>query len=242
MSKLKWDENGSRYFETGVDRVVVYVSNSAEAWSGITAINEAPSGAEPTKIYADNIVYGVVMSPEEDALTIEAFTYPDIFNKCIGHVELGRGAYIGQQTRVPFGLCWRSLVKNDTDTVDDYKLHLMPLLYTSPSEESNATENDSPEQKTYTWSATALSVNIDDERTTCAIVIDSRQFNKRGLWNALRSIEDKLYGTDKTRPKMLLPGEILSTITSSLNLLDSNGRSILDSTGENITSAVYKAG
>ena len=228
MSRLKWDEDTKRYYETGVDRVVLYVSNSAEAWSGITSINESPSGAEPSKIYADNIVYGVVMSPEEDALTIEAFAYPEVFNKCVGYKEIGRGAYLGQQAHIPFG------------PNHGYKLHMAPILYASPSEDSNSTINDSPEQKTFSWSATAIPVKIDEELSTSMIVLDSRYFKRSGLMNALKSIEDILYGTEKTRPRMIKPGEILSISTRSRMLLDNNGNSILDSNDEMITTAVYK--
>ena len=110
MGAITWDDVGSRYYETGVDRVVIYVKNEASSWNGITAINESPSGAEPSKIYADNIVYGVVMSPEENAVTIEGFTYPDCFKPCIGEVEFAKGAFVNQQPHVSFGLCWRSLV------------------------------------------------------------------------------------------------------------------------------------
>ena len=72
------------------------------------------------------------------------------------------------------------------------------------------------------------------------IVLDSRCFKKSGLMNALKSIEDILYGTEKTRPRMVQPSEILSISTRSRMLLDSKGKSILDSTGELITTAVYK--
>ena len=108
--KLVWDKVGEKLRETGVDRTVLFPMNdqggyaAGVAWSGITAINESPSGAEPTKIYADNIVYGVVMSPEEDALTIEAFTYPDEYAVCIGEATVGTGAVIKQQSHKHFGL------------------------------------------------------------------------------------------------------------------------------------------
>ena len=128
MSRLQWDKTGERFFETGVDRVVLYVLRSAAAWSGITAINESPSGAEPSKIYADNTLYGVVLSPEEDSVTIEAFTYPELFNKCIGRNVIIPGAYIGQQNFIPFGLCWRTRISNDVTDNAGYKIHIAPFL------------------------------------------------------------------------------------------------------------------
>ena len=70
MSKLVWDKVGERYYETGVDHGVIYQQNSGGtypkgvAWSGLTAVTEAPSGAEPTPLYADNIKYLNLLSNE----------------------------------------------------------------------------------------------------------------------------------------------------------------------------------
>lgn len=240
MARLKWDKAGERFWETGVDRVVLYIGNSAEAWSGVTAINESPSGAEPTKIYADNVVYGVVMSPEEDSLTIEAFQYPELFNRAIGRAELAKGAYVLQQDRVPIGLCWRSKIGSDLDKDVGYKLHIVPILYSSSSEDSSATINDSPEQKNFSWSATAIPFEVGNDISTSSFVLDSRKFDKSGKWNALQAVEDFLYGTDKTDAKMPTPAKILELIDSAEKLMDSNGNSILDSSNNTILSSAYK--
>ena len=163
--KLVWDQIGEKLWETGVDRVVLFPMTAqgghanGVAWSGITAINESPSGAEPTKIYADNIVYGVVMSPEEDALTVEAFTYPDEYAECIGEASVGEGAVIKQQSHKHFGLAYRTMIGNDTvGTEHGYKIHIFWDCVAGASEDSNSTINDSPEQKTFSWSVTTLPV------------------------------------------------------------------------------------
>ncbi len=239
MARLKWDKAGERFWETGVDRVVLYIGNSAEAWSGVTAINESPSGAEPTKIYADNIVYGIIMSPEENAVTIEAFQYPELFNRAIGRAELAKGAYVLQQDRVPIGLCWRSKIGNDLDKDFGYKLHIVPIMYASSSEDSSSTINDSPEQKSFSWSATAIPFKIDEEHNASSVVLDSRVFNKTGRWNALTAIEDLLYGTNNTDAKMPTMSKILDIADSADAITDSNGNSILDSTNDIIRSNMF---
>ena len=239
MARLKWDNAGERFWETGVDRAVLYVGNSAEAWSGVTAINESPSGSEPTKIYADNVVYGIVMSPEENAVTIEAFQYPELFSKCVGKVELGKGAYIGQQDHVPFALCWRSMIGNDLTNNAGYKLHIVPVLYASSSEDSSSTINDSPEQKSFSWSATAIPFKVDEEHNASSVVLDSRVFNKTGRWNALMAIEDLLYGTNNTDAKMPTISKIFEIADSADAITDSNGNSILDSTNDIIRSNAF---
>ena len=196
--KLVWDKVGEKLWETGVDRTVLFPMNdqggyaAGVAWSGITAINESPSGAEPTKIYADNIVYGVVMSPEEDAITIEAFTYPDEYAVCIGEATVGTGAVIKQQSHKHFGLAYRTMIGNDTaGTEHGYKIHIFWDCVAGASEDSNSTINDSPEQKTFSWSVTTLPVAATGFQPTASMVLDSTKVPEAKL----TQIENLLYGT-----------------------------------------------
>ena len=90
MSKLQWDKTGERFYETGVDRGVLYPMSTngtypkGTVWNGLTAVTESPSGAEASPLYADNIKYLNLMSVEEFGATIEAYTYPDEFAVCDG--------------------------------------------------------------------------------------------------------------------------------------------------------------
>lgn len=195
--KLVWDKVGEKLWETGVDRTVLFPMNdqggyaAGVAWSGITAINESPSGAEPTKIYADNIVYGVLMSPEEDALTIEAFTYPDEYAECIGEATVGTGAVIKQQNHKHFGLAYRTMIGNDTvGTEHGYKIHIFWDCVAGASEDSNSTINDSPEQKTFSWSVTTMPVAATGFQPTASMVLDSTKVPEAKL----TQIETLLYG------------------------------------------------
>lgn len=211
MAELVWDQVGEKLWETGVDRTVLFpmTENGAYAqgvaWSGVTAINESPSGAEPTKIYADNVVYGVVMSPEEDALTIEAFTYPDEYAECIGEVELGEGVTIKQQAHKHFGLAYRTMIGNDTEgTNHGYKIHIFYDCVSGASEDSNSTINDSPEQKTFSWSVTTLPVSVDGFQPTASIVIDSTKVAKAKL----DQIKELLYGSVSKESELPSPSKI----------------------------------
>lgn len=199
MAKLVWDQIGEKLWETGVDRAVLFPMtaaggyNAGVAWSGITAVNESPSGAEPTKIYADNVVYGVLMSPEEDALTIEAFTYPEEYAECIGEASIVDGAVIKQQAHTHYGFAYRTMIGNDTEgTNHGYKIHIFWDCVSGASEDSNSTINDSPEQKTFSWSVTALPVSAKGYQPTASIVIDSTKVTDAKL----KQIENLIYGTD----------------------------------------------
>src|SRR3954468_14293486 len=89
MTALQWDNTGERLYETGVDHGVLYPSDAGGygdgvAWNGLTTVTESPSGAEANPQFADNIKYLNLLSAEEFAATIEAFTYPEEFAECDG--------------------------------------------------------------------------------------------------------------------------------------------------------------
>ena len=167
MAILTWDGTGSRYFETGVDRGVLYpmgvsTYDKGVAWNGLTTVTESPSGAESNKQYADNQVYVNLLSAEEFGGTIEAFTAPDEFDQCDGGAEVIPGVKIGQQTRKPFGFSYETLIGNDTAGTDaGKKIHLVWNALAAPSEKAYATVNDSPEAMALSWEITTIIHEVD---------------------------------------------------------------------------------
>ena len=217
MPKLVWDKIGERYYETGVDHGVLYVQENGAysngvAWSGLTTVTESPSGAEATPLYADNIKYLNLLSNEDFACTIEAYTYPDEFAECDGSASIATGVTISQQKRKMFGFSYRTRLGNDVDGDDyGYKIHLVYGCLAAPSERSNGSVNDSPEATTMSWevSTTPVSVTVDgkDLKPTAHVVIDSTKADKAKL----AALEDILYGKDgdsSTTPRLPLPSEV----------------------------------
>lgn len=210
MSKLLWDQTGERLYETGVKMGVLYVQEAGAypkgvAWNGLTAVTESPSGAEATPLYADDIKYLNLMSNEEFGATIEAYMYPDEFMVCDGSVALADGVYLGQQPRKTFGLCYRTVLGNDTETNDyGYKLHLIYGALAAPSEKAYATINDSPEAITFSWEISTTPVNVEGHKPTATIVIDSTKVDG----TKLKALEDVLYGTESEEARLPLPDEI----------------------------------
>lgn len=210
MAVLTWDQTGEKLYETGVQKGVLYPMDGAVygkgvAWNGLTAVNETPSGAESTKLYADDIKYLDIRSAEEFGATIEAYSSPEEFDACDGTAELAAGVNIGQQNRKGFGFCYRSTIGNDTEYNNyGYKLHIIYGLTASPSERSYSTVNDSPEAATLSWEVSSTPVNVAGFKPTSIITINSKKINPA----ALKEIEDALYGTESVEPKILLPDEI----------------------------------
>lgn len=212
MPKLEWDKTGEKTYETGVSQCALYVYDSDQsqygtgvAWNGVTAISESPSGAEPTAIYADNSKYLSLMSAEEFAATIEAYTYPDEFMECDGTASLGTGITIGQQARKTFGLVYRTEFGNDTEGTEyGYKIHIIYGCQAAPSEKSYQTINDSPEAITFSWELSTTPVPVSGFKPTATLVIDSKKVDS----TKLKTIEDKLYGAASGTATLLLPDAI----------------------------------
>lgn len=214
MSKLVWDQVTERLYETGVDRGVVYpmvggAYPKGEAWNGLTNVTLSPSGAEPTPLYANNHKYLNLMSVEELGGTIEAYTFPEAFAACNGFGELAAGVRIGQQKRKTFGFCFRNLIGNDEEgTSHGYKLHLIYGALASPSEDANATINDSPEPKTMSWEFSTTPVELEGFEPTSHIEIDSTTVDAEKL----AALEALLYGSESQEAKLPLPSEIVTLL------------------------------
>ena len=215
MAKLVWDETGKRKYETGVSHGVLYVQTSTGAygkgvaWNGLTAVTESPSGAEATPLYADNIKYLELRSTEEFGATIEAYTYPDEFEKCDGSATIGTGVTIGQQTRHPFGLSYRTILGNDTENNDHgYKIHLIYGATASPSEKGYQTVNDSPEAITFSWEISTTPIDVPGFKPTSSLVIDSTKVEAEKL----QRIENLLYGDTTGESKLPTPEEIMTIL------------------------------
>lgn len=220
MPRLEWDKTGEKLYETGVDMGVLYPKDSSGtypkgvAWNGLTAVNESPSGAESTALYADNAKYLELISTEEFGGTIEAYMYPDEFAKCDGSAELGEGIVATQQERQHFGFCYRTLIGSDTEgTKHGYKIHLVYDAVAKPSSKDNATVNESPEAVTMSWefSTTPVKVNKEGIKPTAHLIINSTKLSEAKL----KKLEDTLYGDDSNAAKLPLPDEILELISAT---------------------------
>ena len=236
MSKIVWDASGAHLYETGLKNGVLYPYDSTNgykpgvAWNGLSSVSESPSGAEANAIYADDIKYLNLYSAEEFGATmrsaetlggtIEAYTYPDEWMECDGSATLTTGVILGQQDRKTFGLCYRTVIGNDTEgDAHGYKLHLIYGCKASPSERQYQTINDSPEAITFSWEISTIPVNVTNHKPVSCITIDSTKVDSEKL----AVLEGVLYGkdattganaTEATDPWLPLPDQVYSIITT----------------------------
>lgn len=233
MPRLEWDKVGERVFETGVDRGVLYIPNvgvydNGVAWNGLTTVTEAPSGAESSPQYADNIKYLNLVSAEEFGATIEAFTYPSEFAQFDGTVVLNNGVSLGQQSRKSFGLAYRTRVGNDVSGTDlGYKLHMVYGCQAAPSERAYATINDSPEALTFSWELSTTAVAVTNQKPSALLTVDSTKVTAANL----TALENALYGTAGSNPRLPLPDEIVGMFAGALTLVRPQDPTFATATG-----------
>lgn len=243
MSRVKWDAPADKEYRTGVSHGVLYVKAATGetqegdagylagvAWVGLTAVNQAPSGAEATPLYADNDKYLNLVSNEDFAFTIEAYTYPDEFAVCNGEQEVmttgsspaGTGMYITAQPRREFAFCYRTEVGDGNnvalDTNADYELHIVYNCTAAPSDEGYSTINDSPDAITMSWEVNTVPMAVTGyAKKTAHIRIRKTSANA----TKVETLENSLYGTDGqgsttgTNAKMLTPAEIIAIMTAA---------------------------
>lgn len=213
--KLVWDNVGERFYETGVKNCALYLQHTdgsypkGVAWNGISAINESPSGAESSPIYADDTKYLNLISNEELSASIEAYTYPDEFAECDGSAEIATGITIGQQPRKAFGLAYKTTLGNDiVGNEYGYKLHLLYGCKAAPSEKAYSTINDSPEAITFSWEISTTPVNVKGFKPTSNLTIDSSKVDPEKL----AALEAVLFGSESAEARLPLPDEIITLV------------------------------
>lgn len=216
MSKLHWDDTGSRIYELGVKKCVLFKMNgesyrSGVAWSGVTNITERIEGAEENGFWADGLKYSSLVTTEDFKATIEAYQCPEEFYECegintiefnknISSGSFGNSLYAYNQKRTRFGLAYTTIIGNDTKGTDySEKIHLIYNATAAPSERSYATLNQSPDAMTLSWDITTKPMYFSSSHRPAAhFVIDTTKLSP----NLKLGLEKVLYGTNTTHPTL----------------------------------------
>lgn len=215
MSKLQWDKVGERLYETGTSKGVLFVQDDTGAyqqgvaWNGLVSVKKSNDGAEETPFYADNMKYLSLMSAENLKGSIDAFTYPEEFEECDGSAAVHPGVYVGQQTRVPFGLAYSTIVGNDTQgNAYGEKIHIVYNAKVAPSERAYETVNEDPNALTFSWEYSTTPVDLSDIglEPSAGITIARHEVSQES-WTALT---DSLYGTTEGEPTLPSIQEVIA--------------------------------
>jgi hypothetical protein len=199
MSAIVWDEVGSRTYENGLDRGVLYLPDgSAVPWNGLVDVDESPDN-NSTSVYYDGAKINELVTLGEFKGQIKAITYPDAMTLLSGMGQITEGLYLGKQKLGVFSLSYRTLVGNDVDSQAGYKIHVLYNVTAVPGGRTSSTLSDNSEAREFDWDISAIPEEIPGFRPTAHIVIDSRYINPAQL----AEYEDMLYGTELTDPALI---------------------------------------
>lgn len=233
MPRVTWCSVGKRFYETGVDRGVLYIDGKPGVpWNGLTSILETPIGGEAKSYYIDGIKYLNLASSEEFEAVIEALTYPDEFAFCEGYASAYNGLLVTQQPRKSFGLTYRTKIGNDLNGSDfAYKIHLIYNALAEPTQRSNNTMDDSINLSPFSWKITTRPPTITGYKRSAHFVIDSRFTDPM----VLSAVEDVLYGTNSAGANLPSPTELFNIfeVNSSFVVID-NGDGSFTATGTDL--------
>lgn len=207
MTRVVWGTAGERFYEAGVDRGVLYPqAGPGVPWNGLINVNEQSVGGDVTGYYLDGLKILNLMSQEDFEATIEAFSAPPEFAACDGTLSLAAGLFITQQPRKTFGFSYRTLTGNDVLGLDyGYKIHLVYNALAKPSEKVRATTSDSPDVLRQRWDVVTRPPLSAGFRPSAHLVLDSNKTSP----SRLSAVEDILYGSTTTAPRLPTPAELV---------------------------------
>lgn len=217
MTRINWSEVGSRIFEAGIDRGVLYVGDAPGVpWVGLTSVSISKSGGEPKPRYVDGVKVSNYSSPRDFEATIEAYTYPREFEQCDGTASVQNGLRAMLQKPKPFGMVYRTKLGNEASGLDHaYKLHIIYDLRAEPSDRPYSTLGENVEPMLFSWNVTARTRSIPGFGPTPHFEIDSRDVPAQ----LLQDIEDVLYGDSTRDPSLPTAAELIFMFDSFEDLV-----------------------
>jgi hypothetical protein len=212
MTRLKWGE-GPPMYDLGVDHGVLYLDNTAVPWNGLVSVDEKESGLVDVEHYFDGNRIHISQELGDFEASISAYTYPDAFNEYNG--------YGPKETYKRFGFSYR------TQHGESYKIHLVYNVLVRHDSWSWVTESNVVTPSTFNWDIYGAPVLTPGASPAAHLTIEAPRDP-----SVIESIEDILYGTADTEPRLPDPEELIELYEAATILrITYNGDGTYTATG-----------
>lgn len=192
MTVLEWDKVGERFYQTGLDRGVLYLKDGTVVpWNGLTSVDDG-TNSELKSYYLDGVKILDHVTPGEFVGKLSAFTYPEEFDQVLGIVSVAPGLSFHEQPPKSFNLSYRTKISNDLNENYGYKLHLLYDLKAISDSHTYESIGDKSSASEFSWSLSGTPPHIVGNKPTVHVSIDSTAVDS----GVLQAIEDILYGTE----------------------------------------------
>lgn len=212
MARLVWDQVGTRFYETGVDRGVLYLPGNTPGvvWDGLVAVSEGSEGGTVNPYHRDGMKYIDHVENEDFQGLLEAVSAPEEFTICEGNLKLAPGLYATRQSRVRFGLSYRTMVASDTEETAGHKIHVIWNATAAPGSRNYRTTSNNPDPETRQWGITAVPPipTGPGYKPVAHFVLDTRYIAP----SKLTQVEDILYGTSMADSRIPTQAELITIL------------------------------
>lgn len=192
MTRLTWGDISQRHYEIGVDRGVFYPpSGQGEAWNGLVSVEESPSESDDPR-YIDGVKLRSKKSLGSFEAKIEAYTYPPALED---HLDTFGGLSSRRRQSV-FNFTYRIMTDNG------YKIHLVYNATARPS----SMNYQFGTADAFSWDITTKPLRIEDATPSAHLIVDVGM----AYSTTIAQLEDVLYGSDSSAPRMPMPDEVLA--------------------------------
>lgn len=215
MTRLVWNDILENHYEAGVSNGVFYPKDGStpEAWNGIVSVTDAPKKKQSTT-YVDGLKRRESVAYGAFSATIKGYIFPDAFYED----ELSR------TKRRYFDFSYR------TQTDESDKIHLVYNALASSNDYGYVQRDSDP----FEWSISTTPIDIPSYGKSSHLVVDLNQAHP----DAVAALEDVLYGTASTDPRMPGPIEVLELFEGWATLvlvLNGDGTATISDSGEAIS-------
>lgn len=193
-----WGSAENRRWKAGVDRGMIYRDGEGYPWSGLISVDRTGGQSTVSKRYIDGQLFGVTARPSDFEAKIEAFTYPEEFEECIGLARDPEASALvvhGQESE-PFDLAYRILEGDGNGMGENYRICLAYNCEAIDAGTSDVTINDSPELGRFAFDVFAIPQDLPGFRPSAFYEVCSRDVDK----GVLSQLERILYGHGGVQP------------------------------------------
>lgn len=195
MARLEWGL-GPRPYDLGLDRGVLYLDDTAVPWNGLVAVDERNSGTVNADYYFEGQRLSVTQDTSDFEGVISAFTYPDIFAEYNGYGPKDEFKRFGFSYRTQHGA--------------DYRLHLVYNVLVRDDARQWGTISNQIDPSLFTWDIYAAAIPIPGAAPASHLAMEI-PYNT----TVFDELEDILYGTDTTDPRLPDPAELVELYESA---------------------------
>jgi len=210
MPELVWDKVGDRFYESGLDKGVLYLyDGSGVPWNGLTSIIEK-FDKSTSPVYYDGMKISELVALGDFSASMKAVTYPDEFVEIEGLGQMRHGMFLSDQPPQVFALSYRTSIGNDLEGNEaGYKIHILYNVTAIPNDKAYASTSLDPSLVEFEWDIVAVPEEVPGFRPTSHIIIDSRKFDPL----LLIELEKVLYGDSVSEASLIPMPDLISFIS-----------------------------